>query len=308
MNTRAAKALKNILVEGNTHRIWQIANKSPLTHVFAWAGRQLDSGTFKRRKDALPKNTDPKIQALQKELEQNGYVSVNSILSSALIQEVDTHVQNLHRKSKELESKQVVHTKDFWNRLSDEDLKGGLTTSHPFVKISLQQEILQLVGNYLGHAPWLEYVLLTQSLPSKKPLRSSQLWHRDHDNDRMAKMFIYFTDVNNDDDGPFTFFPRPPSEKIKNSFFDKHLSDAEVSQYIPIDSCTKMTGAKWTAFICDTSKCYHMGSRMAEGHERLMLTSLYITLPAPYPTSGKGKIGITTELSPLQRIAIDQKG
>ena len=61
--------------------------------------------------------------------------------------------------------------------------------------------------------PQLSDVLLTLSQPTEnKPLSYSQLWHLDHDDKRVCKLFIYLTDVRDTKDGPLTFIPAPSSK------------------------------------------------------------------------------------------------
>ena len=56
--------------------------------------------------------------------------------------------------------------------------------------------------------PQLSDVLLTLSRPTEnQPLSYSQLWHLDHDDKRVCKLFIYLTDVRDTADGPLTFIP-----------------------------------------------------------------------------------------------------
>ena len=49
------------------------------------------------------------------------------------------------------------------------------------------------------------------------------------------------------------------------------------------DSVREMKGARATVFMIETSRCLHMGSRMAPGHHRLLYTATYIQPPRIYP-------------------------
>jgi hypothetical protein len=180
-----------------------------------------------------------------------------------------------------------------------------MTTDHPLVQLSLKEEILKVIAAYLGQAPFLEYILLTYSLPSKQPLKSSQLWHHDHDNHKMVKLFFYLSDVNSVEDGPFTLLPKEANSKIPNSFFPKHLSDKAIESTYSLHNAVQIKGLKFSAFLVDTSVCYHMGSRVAEGHSRLMSTSLYVTLPKAFWGPVKGFVTVTKPLSDLQMAAIN---
>lgn len=307
MLKRAFKALNAIFIQGQTQRIWQIANKTPLIALVSWTRRLFYQNIERNRVLAFRQisgETSHEVKQALDHLEKYGYTAVNNLIQPEDLKRIDQFIEEKKKKAQEIQAAQVVKTKDFWVRLSDDDLSKGLTTENPLVRISLEENILQLAGHYLGQIPFLEYVLLTMSLPSKKPLQSSQLWHLDRDNDRMLKFFIYFSDVDEIGDGPFTFIPADESKKVKNSFVLKHLPDDQVFNTIDPKCVTQMYGKKWTAFVCDTSRCYHMGSRLNEGHERLMTTSLYIALPSIYPSQGKTLIQATTPLTPIQKIAI----
>jgi hypothetical protein len=297
--------LRDVLINGNTNRFWQFLNKTPLMIPVSWLRRLQYASLNKTRSQALQNlELSPDLTEPIQNLRAHGYASVSHLLSKSDIEKIETYISEKQKRSQEIRGTQLVTSKDFWIRLSDDDLAAGLTTSNPLVNISLNENILKIVAHYLGQIPFLEYVLMTLSVPSKKPLQSSQLWHLDRDNDRMLKFFIYLTDVVDIGDGPFTFVPAEESKKVKNSFVLRHLPDQQVFKTISEKKITQMRGKKWTAFICDTSRCYHMGSRLHEGHERLMLTSLYIALPSVYPSQGQAKIKIDSQVSSLQKMAI----
>src|SRR6185369_1074284 len=97
----------------------------------------------------------------------------------------------------------------------DEDMQNGkLPTSSPYVQFALQPAVQEILTGTFGQVPVLNYVLLTLSKPSDAPLSYSQLWHRDHDDVRVIKLFVYLSDVTSEDDGPFTFLPGPISDRF----------------------------------------------------------------------------------------------
>jgi hypothetical protein len=124
--------------------------------------------------------------------------------------------------------------------------------------------------------------LLTLSKSTGKDLSYSQLWHRDHDDTRVIKFFVYLTDVEDADDGPFTFIPRPQSDKLGFQL-RSHLTDAEMATRIPLNAISQMKAPRLSAFMVDTARCLHMGSRLSPGHERLLYTATFISIPRLYP-------------------------
>jgi len=305
MTNRITKAFKSIFLEGNFHRIWQILLKSPLVHFLAWL-HNLWSPSIRRSRVQLAKNLQ--LSEVQKkilnDLNQNGFASADSLFDISDLSPLESYLSKKAKQVEKAKLEQLSNHKDFWVRLSDSDFIQGMTTEHPLVKLSLKKEVLEVIAGYFKRAGFLEYLLLTYSVPSHQPLKASQLWHQDHDNNRMLKLFFYLSDVESEADGPFTLLPKKANSLIKNSFFPRHLPDAEVNSQFPLTQAVKIHGRQFSAFLVDTSVCYHMGSRVAEGHSRLMSTSLYVTLPKAYWGPVKDFIHSKTSLSPLQEAAI----
>lgn len=307
MSSRYVNIIKNIVVEGNTHRIWQIINKSPLIKFNAWWKSKFNHSVAKYRTKILGEIEPTQEElVLAAELSERGFIEISDYLRGPETEKALEHFNQLLQKAKISGVKQAVNTKSFWIRLTDEEQGAGLSTENPFVQLALNEKALRIISLYLRQAPYLHSVLLTHSIPSGNELKKSQLWHLDNDNHRMVKMFTYFSDVENDDDGPFTLIPADLSEKINNGFFKKHLNDDQVFKFVDSKEILKVKGRKLTMFICDTHRCYHMGSRVSAGHDRHMLTCLYISIPSPYPNGENRILKIDGPLSKLQKAAVVQ--
>ena len=61
----------------------------------------------------------------------------------------------------------------------------------------------------------------------------------------------------------------------------------------------EMYGSRMSAFIVETSRCLHMGSRLAPGHTRLLYTATFTTAPRLYPAppAGFSLSGVESELA-----------
>ncbi len=135
----------------------------------------------------------------------------------------------------------------------------------------------------MGDLPKLSDVLLTLSRPSADAMLSySQLWHMDHDDKRVCKLFIYLTDVKDADDGPFTFIPAPESRPFRNSL-KSHLTDEQVFKRTDRQAVKEVIAPKYSSFLVNTARCLHMGSRIKSGHKRLLFTATYLQPPSIYP-------------------------
>ena len=55
--------------------------------------------------------------------------------------------------------------------------------------------MLALANAYMGMRSYLRAVDMWLNLPTGEPPKLSQLWHRDYDDIRNVKVFVYLTDV-----------------------------------------------------------------------------------------------------------------
>jgi hypothetical protein len=203
------------------------------------------------------------------------------------------------------ESKQTSTWKKFWVRLLDAEMEDGrLDANNVFVRYALQPAVINIIATALGEIPWLDYVLLSYSRYSGEEFQSSQLWHRDHDDVRVIKLFSYLTDVEMDGDGPFTFLPRQSTDKFGYPLLGSHFPDERVFQKVPRGDIKVMKAPRLTSFMVDTAKCLHMGSRMEAGHGRLLYTATFFAFPQMYPGATKRPFSAAAGTSPLEKMVM----
>lgn len=219
-----------------------------------------------------------------RKLDRDGYVDVSTLMDRALAEAVAAVADHKMSRLNELSGKQQLGHKSFWVSLLDEDLvNGAFATDHPFVRYALQPAALRIIGDFMHDLPQLSDVLLTLSQPTpNQALSYSQLWHLDHDDKRVCKLFIYLTDVRNTADGPFTFIPAGPSRPFRNTL-KSHMNDAQVFAKTGSDAVKEMVAPRLSSFIVNTARCLHMGSRIQSDHSRLLYTATYIQQPRIYP-------------------------
>jgi len=262
--------------------LWH-ANRSPVGGLIKAAlsvanWREVSS----RRKLARSLTISPQAQVHAAELNRDGFTVVTNLVEPALLDAMVAEGTRKHARAEELRSRQATTHKSFWIRLLDEDfVDGKMPADNVFVQFASQPHIVQVLTCALGTVPQLSDVLLTLSEESNKQLTYSQLWHRDFDDRRTLKLFVYLTDVPSAEYGPFTFIPGPQSDRFGSSL-RSHMEDDFVFRTLPLESQRQMIGAKATVFIVETSRCLHMGSRMAPGHHRLLYTATFVTVPRPY--------------------------
>jgi hypothetical protein len=232
--------------------------------------------------ETLP--TRPEWSEASHKLDHDGYVDVSSLVDRGLAEAVASFAQDKVSRLDELAGKQKEGHKSFWVSLLDEDLiNGAFATDHPFVRYALQPGVLRMMGDFMHVLPQLSDVVLTLSRPTEnKPLSYSQLWHLDHDDKRVCKLFIYLTDVRDTADGPLTFIPAPLSKPFRNTI-KSHMKDEQVFARVNRSAVKEIIAPRLSSFIVNTARCLHMGSRIMSDRTRLLYTATFIQPPRMYP-------------------------
>lgn len=135
-------------------------------------------------------------------------------------------------------------------------------------------EVLSLAGAYLGCCPTLSSVGLRWSFPSAAEATDVQRFHRDPDDWRFVKLFVYLTDVD-ENSGPHVYVQGSHRASVALRARSHDLTQIEKT-YGPKAAIT-VTGPRGTAFMADTAGI-HMGMPPSN-QPRLMLVAQYSLLP-----------------------------
>jgi len=177
----------------------------------------------------------------------------------------------------------------------------------PLLKVALDKTLLEIVSGYLGMWPRLHAVSVLLNFPTKDEARESQLWHRDSEDLKIIKVFIYLNDVGAEN-GPFCYIPKThpfstgagtiPLHKDK-----KRILDDEMSSVIPKESWVECTGPTNTMILADTVG-FHRGGKPTTG-TRLLITFTYTS---GKPLAKKRKLQVTERPTwithPIQNYAL----
>jgi len=164
--------------------------------------------------------------------------------------------------------------KSFMRRdfLNQEDL----TVDSSYMQFVLSPEIISIVTTYMGHVPLLHYVQLFHSKYVSDDLMESQLYHCDWLDVRQIKIFLYISDTD-EDNGALTILPPDVSQKIRDSGGYTYggagyrISDDDMNKECSVsENQIVLAGPAGSVFFADTCKCFHYGSRVKPGHERLI--------------------------------------
>ncbi len=153
-------------------------------------------------------------------------------------------------------------------------------TNNALVAFALNERVLEVVSAYLGMCPRLKYMDLWYNLPvdPSAPEISSQRWHRDYDDYRMVKLFLYLEDVDAQT-GPFMYIPETqagaryghvyPSKPPSGSY----PPGGAIERVLGASRAVVCTGRAGTLVLADTAG-FHKGGRAIAG-ARLLFTATY---------------------------------
>jgi len=285
--------------------LWHV-NRSPLrwavkSGVSTWNLKE----KLERKRQAQLLDVTTAERARAEDLNRDGYVVVTELMDPSIQQQfADAGLMKLNNVG-DSEAKQSSTWRKFWVRLLDAEIRDGrLSSDNIFVRYALQTSVIDVIATALGKIPWLDYVLLSYSRYAGDDLSSSQLWHRDHDDVRVIKLFSYLTDFEEDGDGPFTFLPRQATDKFGYPVLASHFPDGQIFEKVPRRDVKVMKAPRLTSFMVDTGTCLHMGSRMAPGQGRLLYTATFFAFPRMYPGGKNRPFSPTPNTSSLQKLVM----
>ncbi len=177
----------------------------------------------------------------------------------------------------------------------------------PLEQFSEIPEIRDIVDAYLGvTAQCIDAnIWYTIPSPSGAPRTKSQNWHRDWEDRRLVKLFLFFHAVD-EDAGPFEYIPssRPgqPHGNLAAPAWGvggrgHYPTDEQIEQRIPDDQRLTCCVPAGTLVFCDTSGLHRGG--YAQGRDRLQGTWTFVspaTLATPRLAHLNGRVA-TTERS-----------
>ena len=157
------------------------------------------------------------------------------------------------------------------------DYPRGIDPDDPILRVALDRKLLEIVAAYLGFWPSLYSIDAWLNYPTPRPPEISQLWHRDPEDLRLVKAFIYLADVNNEC-GPFTYVPRTHpfgAETLTAAKLErkKRFEDDRMSRVFPPEAWRVCTGPAHTMILADTLG-YHRGGKPTIG-QRILITFTY---------------------------------
>lgn len=189
-----------------------------------------------------------------------------------------------------------IFLRNLWDAVPMLDFK------NPFFRFAIDEKITDCVHAYMKIATKFYYFTLNVTVPVSEGSEAvySQRWHRDPEDRKMCKVFLYLTDVD-EGAGPFTYV-RGSHEGGKWRHWYPQVaprggaipSDAEVQKHIPRADIAVGIGRAGTLIFCDTSGLHRGG--YATKSERIMFTAGYCTQANPWPTRFRRADGFERDL------------
>ncbi len=152
--------------------------------------------------------------------------------------------------------------------------------ANPFMSLAASERILTIVNHYLEMAAHLSYLNLWYTVPMEKAANYSQRWHRDPDDRRLVKLFLYLNDVD-ENSGPFHYVSgshdQGPHRNVLPSRppYSTYPKEGEVEKLISKDDIRQCTGRAGTLIFCDT-RGLHKGGH-ATKNPRILFNAVYLT-------------------------------
>jgi len=210
------------------------------------------------------------------------------------------------------------NSKDFgkvWKDYIIQDFGQGKTLAldNPVLQIGLQPEILDTVNSYLRLWSDMRMVDLWYTIPTPRTRErsASQRWHRDPNDRRLVKVFLYVHEVD-DSAGPLEYIPGSraggpyaylwPLADGAGFYDGSYPPQEKVEAAVPQSDRVICACPPATLVFCDTSG-FHRGG-YASGRERLLGTWMYVTPASRSRLDFHVRDGETKGLSPAARAAL----
>jgi len=241
-----------------------------------------------RRGRRLFKSYPPKLNEFEKnlaeELKTSGIAAtrLNDLFPNEpnLLSELQDYTRKLRERA------ETKTAKTFLKYMFEET--PTLDFGNPFLKLIFRQKILDIANAYMGLCGKFYYLTLniTTPVPAGSEPKASQRWHRDPEDKRMCKIFIYLTHVDQSA-GPFIYVPGSQfGGRYGHLFLQQPPSGVypppgEVEKAVPDTDIKYCTGLAGTVIFCDTSGLHKGG--YATGKERIMFTGGFQSDAGPRP-------------------------
>lgn len=212
---------------------------------------------------------------LSKVINEDGCVFLPNFLTPETVQAILRHLNGLslyerfgsRRSGFDLETlPQNIHVAEY--------ATADIVTCPEVISIANHHELIGAAAAYLGCKPTISNLNIWWSFPAAGLPQEAENYHRDVDDWRFVKFFVYLSDVD-DSSGPHCFVTG--SHKTSNFLKIRRISDSEVFRKFSRSSELKIGGKIGDGFLEDTFGL-HKGQPPI-GRNRLVLQVQYSIFP-----------------------------
>lgn len=187
--------------------------------------------------------------------------------------------KEIHRAEIKMQKK---YLKQIWDLVPLVDFKNALMT------LCIDPRVVDIVNSYMGLCSRFYYLTLNITTPVGHDAAAvaSQRWHRDPEDKRMCKIFLYLNDVD-DTSGPFQYVVGSHYSGPYATYFPQHPpkgtcpGDDHVDKVIPRSAMKSYTGRAGTLIFADTIGLHKGG--YATRKERIMFTGGFCSSASVWP-------------------------
>ncbi len=152
--------------------------------------------------------------------------------------------------------------------------------SHPLVRFGVSRWLLEIANAYLDLWSKLLYFDIWYTIPLnvQREKVASQRWHRDPDDERILKVFLYFSDVD-ESAGPLEYIRGSNAAGKYYGHFRRrgqhYPSESELERLVSPSDRAVCTGPRGTFVFCDT-RGFHRGGYATE-HPRILAKWVFVS-------------------------------
>lgn len=223
----------------------------------------------------IPKGIGKPLNIDVEDLNTKGYLNIGQLLSNDEVASIQSEIKDFtcfdpFRKQlgdfNILEAPKQVSVANY--------KRSDLATLKSILDIANNTNILEVVSSFLGATPTISNINMWWSLSSKEKAEQAQLFHRDVDDFKFCKLFIYLTDVDMES-GPHVYVK---GSSVSNSLLKiRRYNDAEIETAFGKDNITYFTAPKGSSFMVNTYG-FHKGL-LPKKNNRLLMQIQYSLNP-----------------------------
>lgn len=158
------------------------------------------------------------------------------------------------------------------------EVRPKLEFQNPFLRLALERKVLDVVNSYFKMFSRFYFFTLNITRPVARGSEetASQRWHRDPEDKKIVKIFLYLSDVD-ENSGPFIYVPYSTTKFAHISPQKPPRGSYPKEMNLPYQIYTGQAG---TLIFCDTTGLHKGGHALSR--ERIMFTAGYYSSASPF--------------------------